>query len=37
MSKLEEGEQDVQLLLRSYKPLVKARLVKQTIRINVVK
>jgi len=37
MSKLEEGEQDVQLLLRSYKPLVKASLVKQTIRINVVK
>ena len=37
MSKLEEGEQDVTLLLRSYKPLVKASLVKQTIRINVVK
>lgn len=37
MSKLEVGEQDVQLLLRSYKPLVKASLVKQTIRINVVK
>ena len=37
MSKLEVGEQDVTLLLRSYKPLVKASLVKQTIRINVVK
>ncbi len=37
MSKLEPGEQDVQLLMRSYKPLVKASLVKQTIRINVVK
>ncbi len=37
MSKLEVGEQDVQLLMRSYKPLVKASLVKQTIRINVVK
>ena len=37
MSKLEVGEQDVTLLMRSYKPLVKASLVKQTIRINVVK
>lgn len=37
MSKLEVGEQDVQLLLRSFKPLVKASLVKQTIRINVVR
>ena len=37
MANLEEGEQDVPLILRSFKPLVKASLVKQTIRINVVK
>ncbi len=37
MEDLEEGEQDVVLILRSFKPLVKATLVKQTIRINVVK
>jgi YbbR domain-containing protein len=37
MSKLEVGEQDVQLIMRSFKPLVKSSLVKQTIRINVVK
>jgi len=37
MANLEEGEQDVPLVLRSFKPLVKASLVKQTIRINVVR
>jgi YbbR domain-containing protein len=37
MEKIEEGEQDVVLILRSFKSLVKASLVKQTIRINVVK
>ena len=37
MEKIEEGEQDVVLILRSFKPLVRANLVKQTIRINVVR
>lgn len=37
MTNLQLGEQDVQLYLRSYKPLVSATLQKQTIKINVVK
>lgn len=37
MSNIELGEQEVQLYLKSYKPLVKATLQKQTIKINVVK
>jgi YbbR domain-containing protein len=37
MEKIEEGEQDVVLILRTFKPLVRASLVKQTIRINVVR
>jgi len=37
MSNIQLGEQEVQLYLKSYKPLVKATLQKQTIKINVVK
>ncbi len=37
MSNIELGEQEVQLYLKSYKPLVQASLQKQTIKINVVK
>lgn len=37
MSNVQLGEQEVQLYLKSYKPLVKATLKKQTIKINVVK
>lgn len=37
MTNLEVGEQEVQLYMRSYKPLVSATLQKQTIKINVVK
>ncbi len=36
MTNIELGEQEVQLYMRSYKPLVKASLQKQTIMINVV-
>ena len=36
MTNIELGEQEVQLYMRSYKPLVKASLQKQTILINVV-
>lgn len=36
MTNIELGEQEVQLYLRSYKPLIKASLQKQTIMINVV-
>ena len=37
MTNVVEGEQEVQLYLRSYKPLVQATLQKQSIKINVVK
>jgi len=37
MTNVVEGEQEVTLYLKSFKPLVSASLEKQTIKINVVK